>query len=307
MMTHFIKNINICNRSTNGIGPKWQILLVLLFVAMMLYCYMMHFYFPKVDSSDKRYDENERDNEYKRKNENNNNNTKTLEGLVIVTNHYNEDLSWLLERTEKSKYDFESVPIVVCSKSGRFDSPRCPAGPNKGREASGYLNYIVTNYHDLPDHVAFIHGHQYSYHQTYSDLLGVIACARYRTHGFVSLNHRFIDDRSADSEPMVRLRRMWSEHFEPYLRRPPPTYVLHDCCAQFIVSRDRILALPRQAYQHWHDLFMADTDGDGGFRLGFVFEYIWHVIFGEPDVVTEMEHADRFDAGCLAALGRKEG
>ena len=46
------------------------------------------------------------------------------------------------------------------------DSPIRPLSlpVNKGREASTYLSYIISNWNDLPDYVIFIHGARYQYH-----------------------------------------------------------------------------------------------------------------------------------------------
>ena len=88
---------------------------------------------------------------------------KKKSSLVIVTTHYNEDLEWL----KKSKY-----PVVLCDKPGAKSSSfipdkKCTIDVNKGQEASSYLKYIIENYDNLPERIAFIHGHEESYHQKY--------------------------------------------------------------------------------------------------------------------------------------------
>ena len=35
---------------------------------------------------------------------------------------------------------------------------------NKGNEASAYLTYLITHYHNLPDYMVFIHGKRYQWH-----------------------------------------------------------------------------------------------------------------------------------------------
>jgi hypothetical protein len=64
------------------------------------------------------------------------------------------------------------------------------------------------------------------------------------------------------------------------------------CCAQFIVSRDRILHRTKQFYQDIYDWLLAHTDGEGngnpehdasGYNMGRYMEYTWRFIFnGKP-------------------------
>lgn len=207
------------------------------------------------------------------------------EHLTIVSSHYKEDLNWLKETDLK---------VVVCSKV--TDNPECPRQENKGREVTSYLQFIITNYDDLPSHVAFIHGHQKAWHQKFKKpLLEVIKCADYENYGYISLNNKFIDDRDEKNPIMVTMKEVWDELFRPYLDRDCPTHLYHDCCAQFIVSKELILKHPKETYQHWFDYVIKDEKfDDGGYKIGKVFEYLWAIIFGEEDVITKEEYMKRF-------------
>ena len=220
------------------------------------------------------------------------------DGLVVVSSHYQEDIEWLKNANARA---------VVCSKT--LASPLCEhTNQNKGREATSYLKFIIDNYDALPKHVAFIHGHQNAWHHQLKtnrgeDILHVVQhCAKYQEYGFVSLNNCQIDDRNNANAIMMYMRDVfWDPVFRPYLNRDMPNYVFHDCCAQFIVSRDRILRLPRAAYAHWFNYCMhEDPTNDGGFKLSIAFEYIWHIIFGEPDVVRQDEQRKMFKESCSA-------
>lgn len=205
--------------------------------------------------------------------------TIKLPELVIVTSHYNEDLKWL-EDIDKS--------VICCSK--KLESVNCPISKNVGNECTSYLKFIIDNYYNLPEYIAFIHGHKFAWHHT-SDLLDLIYNnAKYNEYDYISLNNYFIDDRTMDNITMKKIHEVWDEYFRPYLKRDPPTRLLYDCCAQFIVSRRRILALPKEAYEKWYNLFI-DSNID---NLCYIFEYTWHIIFGEPDIVTYNEHLERF-------------
>jgi hypothetical protein len=52
------------------------------------------------------------------------------------------------------------------------------------------------------------------------------------------------------------------------------------------VHRDAIHALPQEAYQHWLDLLKNSKDD---YTLGMQIEYVWHIIFGMPDVLESHE------------------
>lgn len=193
--------------------------------------------------------------------------------FVIVSSHYNEDTEWLKKTT---------YPVVLCSKV--HDSPNCQMNINKGREASGYLKFIIDNYYRLPKHIAFIHGHETSIHQTYDIMHMISKCAKYTQFEYISLSLYNINFRERENPGIKLLHELWDEYFRPYLNRDPPTQIFHDCCAQFIVSRDRIRSRPINAYRHWYNLTIDQNYDD--YVVGLMFEYIWHIIFGEPDVVS---------------------
>jgi hypothetical protein len=74
-----------------------------------------------------------------------------MSAIHVVIAHYNEDLSW----TKFLKYSY-----TVISKRGY--SPETP--PNKGNEASSYLQYIIENYDNLSEYTIFVHGHRNDWH-----------------------------------------------------------------------------------------------------------------------------------------------
>lgn len=211
--------------------------------------------------------------------------------LVIVSSHYNESLEWLQNK---------NIEVVICSKI--LPSPKCPCALNKGNEASAYLSYIVHNYDNLPTHIAFIHGHSTAWHQKPKDFYNfIVNCTRYKKYGYVSLNGSFIYDRllGTNNAAMDLLESLWDAHFKPYLNIEVPQHLLHDCCAQFIVSKQRILLREHAAYKHWLELCMTFEDDR---TLSVAFEYIWHVIFGEPNVVNYIDYLQTIKKHCHVHL-----
>jgi len=193
--------------------------------------------------------------------------------LVIVTSHWKEDLSWL----KKSKY-----PVILIDHEGSEPPAIEPTTiiPNRGNESSSYIRYIIDNWDKLPDYVAFIHGHETSHHQKHKEHM-LTLIDRARRSGFVTLNGMWLGEPSPScvkSDYYLQIAKYWYL-FVPYMKKYPNTGLFTDACGQFIVSRDEIRKYPLKAWQTWYDaLVHPDTHQE----LGFVFEYTWHYIFGQP-------------------------
>jgi hypothetical protein len=193
--------------------------------------------------------------------------------LHIVTSHWKEDLDWL----KKSKW-----PVVLIDKEGADPTWIVPQHviPNKGKEASSYLKYIIENYDALPDHVAFIHGHETAWHQHYpNSLFELMECANTGKYGFLPLNNWARMYPFADEDTgYQRIESLWAE-FEFPMSKPPNMHVL--ICplgAQFIVARERILAHPLELWRKWyHKVITGDDD-----LIPTFLELTWAMIFGEP-------------------------
>ncbi|KAG8627997.1 hypothetical protein KVT40_003870 [Elsinoe batatas] len=61
-----------------------------------------------------------------------------------------------------------------------------------------------------------------------------------------------------------------------------PETVAVGCCAQFAVSREKVLKRPREEYE-WYLKYMNESVIEDKI-LGRVFEYLWHIIFGREAV-----------------------
>lgn len=196
--------------------------------------------------------------------------------LSIVSSHYGEDLEWL----SKSEW-----PVIVYSKNP--DSEHFKGLKNVGREATSYLKYIIDNYHDLPEYIAFIHGHEDAWHHGKGNLLDLIKMAKIEEYDFISLNFYYMDREQNDHErgKLKIIRENWEKHFRPFLNRECPSTIRYDCCAQFVVSKKRILNNRLEAYEHWYDLLLDEEDSS---MSAFIFELLWHIIFGEADTEEEM-------------------
>jgi hypothetical protein len=209
--------------------------------------------------------------------------------LTIVTSHWKEDLTWLL----KSKF-----PVVLIDKEGADPSPFVPQHviPNVGKECTAYLKYIIENYDNLPDYVAFIHGHETSHHQAHDrPLLEVIEGANVEKYGFVPINNAHFPDSFYDDFGKVRMFTFFDRLCMPLKGERPfeggPW--IYEIGAQFVVSRERILANPKMLYEGWYHIFMNNLDFSDEFTL--ILEKCWHVTFGEGPVQMPQNDWFSFD------------
>lgn len=200
--------------------------------------------------------------------------------LVIVSSHWEEQLDWLSNI---------ETPVIVCGKEGEKhaaieSSPTCKTS-NSGREASSYLKYIVAHYDNLPRYIAFIHGHETAWHQKH-DILKRLTENKWKEVGYFTLNGHVVDNWNSSHELWPALQKIWPSYFKDALSIDCPTYMTSDCCAQFVVSRDRILKHPRSTYEKWLQLSLSDYKNFNiqDREMAILFEWTWHMIFGEPAV-----------------------
>jgi hypothetical protein len=71
----------------------------------------------------------------------------------VIIARYNEDISWVSNL---------NCDYIIYNKGDNISIP-CKNLPNKGREAHTYVNYIVENYYNLPDIVAFVQGNPFDH------------------------------------------------------------------------------------------------------------------------------------------------
>lgn len=198
--------------------------------------------------------------------------------LTIVTSHWNEDLEWL----KSSKF-----PVVLIDKEGAPASWLASQHvvPNKGHETTAYFKYIIENYENLPDHVAFIHGHEHSWHQMHSrPLLEVIESANIQKYEYIPLNnffryYGFQDEITGVPEtPVFKFKTFWNLLGFPYVPDGAPFLVAPS--SQYIVSKRLIQKVPKKTWEAWYHTILMSEPADARIWPVF-FDYIQHIIFGE--------------------------
>lgn len=208
--------------------------------------------------------------------------------------------------------------------------PHYAAG-HVGREASAYLQFIHDHYDNLPSSMLFLHGHEKGWHRGSAAGLirklkwGALPFANLRHWGYTdwdchsethqqrgewpcaSLGYCLTPrEPAAANDPALNepqgarfyaagasqmLAERWAALFQAEFGELPEQVVPPACCAEFMVSRERVLQRPLSFYRNALDVFQAAQDVDS-FALGVSFEVMWHMIFGEPAVMHAASKCD---------------
>ena len=135
------------------------------------------------------------------------------------------------------------------------------------------------------------------------DVLGLLADLDVASFDYCNLNFAVW---GTHEDPERRL--LYDDTHRPWLEAhlgPLPPLLFDRCCAQFLVTRDRVRARPRAFYEAalahaYYDVEpLPEGDKEANRQIGLLFEWLWHHIFGEPpvdpdvaDIVPDIEETD---------------
>lgn len=170
---------------------------------------------------------------------------------------------------------------------------------NKGREAMAYLTFIIDHYDSLPAYMVFIHAHLQgwpsAWHVDSKDYNQINSITSLRLeyleeHGYA--NMRCIHDPGCPAEIQVNRQEdhRTAEHAMrdawPYMfggaQADIPEVIAQPCCSQFAISRTQTLKRSKAEYERYRQ-WLIDSPLDDA-TTGRVFEYLWHIIFGQDPV-----------------------
>ena len=213
--------------------------------------------------------------------------------VMIVPSLKNDDVSWI----QKELPDIDTAIYVA-------DDPTAPLHPpkNKGHEVMTYLTYIIDFYYNLPDILIFLHAHRWTHHNI--GLLGHDSAAMVRRlrddyiarHGYMNLRCDWspgcpewlhpnpIGESLAKQEEVV-LFQCWRELFPS---EPVPIALGQPCCAQFALSKARVLSIPRSRFIYLRDWMLKTPLSD--YVSGRVWEYLWQSLFTGHSTHCPLEH-----------------
>ncbi|KAF2868258.1 hypothetical protein BDV95DRAFT_580602 [Massariosphaeria phaeospora] len=216
--------------------------------------------------------------------------------VVVMGKLESEDTSWV--NTDLSDWH-HAIYVVDGQNFTTPDSSILRTPINKGNEALPYLTYLVTNYHSLPATIAFVHSHRDGFPRAWhTDAPNHSAAAMLKSlnidfiqrNGYANLRciadpgcpaevQSFRDPPEAHRTIESAMPDAWRTLFD---NSTVPPILATPCCSQFAVSRDQVLTRPLADYEKYRDwLIETELDDD---TSGRVFEYLWHVIFGQEPV-----------------------
>lgn len=212
---------------------------------------------------------------------------------MVVTRMHDEDVGWMSKELPGMNI---SVYVV--------DDPQAPMHPpkNKGHEVMVYLTYIIDHYYDLPDILVFMHAHRHTHHN--NEYLGFDASQIMRRlsnehvirQGYVNTRCHWDPgcpewlyfngtEQLLGKQEEAFLAQSWTELFP---LSPLPTYLAQPCCAQFAVSKERILSIPLGRFTFYRDWIMKTPLTD--YISGRIMEYSWQFIFTGKGALCPAEH-----------------
>lgn len=213
--------------------------------------------------------------------------------VMVIPRMKDENISWIADELP----DLNTVIYVANDPSAPLHPPM-----NKGHEVMIYLTYIIDHYDDLPDIVIFMHAHRWTHHN--NRLLGHDAVQMIRRlnsdyvtrEGYMNmrcewypgcpewLHPRNAQESLAKQEEEV-LSRSWKELFPA---SPIPKALGQACCAQFALSRERILSISLSQFVFYRDWIMRTPLSD--YVSGRIWEYTWQFLFTGQSIVCPAEH-----------------
>lgn len=168
--------------------------------------------------------------------------------------------------------------------------------PNIANEATSYLKYIIDNYNNLPNNIIFIHDENESYHHNgkFSDILPLII----QKHIYEDKNEYYeLNNCSATLITHIGLNfvenitHFWEDIFQKQLGFGSINATLplsRKCCAQFIVSKNRVLCRSKEFYEYFYNWIISKCTTQGrsckwdpfsSYNMGRYCEWTWHAVF----------------------------
>lgn len=191
-----------------------------------------------------------------------------MEKVKVIIAHYNENLDWV----KNLKYDYEVISRAGIPK----ETP-----PNKGNEASAYLEFIIKNYYNLPDICIFVHGHRSDWHhkQNIDEKIENL---------YFDKSYQNINDGNAgmmkeiEALNYLRSKQYLLDYINPNVY---PEEIKYKCSAQFYVKKEAILNRTVDFYKNLYDWLMNTSEPT--YWSGRFFEYTWHIIFTNNPVEND--------------------
>ncbi|KAJ5673302.1 hypothetical protein N7507_002429 [Penicillium longicatenatum] len=209
---------------------------------------------------------------------------KLTDRIVVLGRMSWEDSDWL----EEELPEWPNAVYVVDDPESEYH-----VAENKGKESNVYLTYIMDHYDNLPEYMVFLHAHRYAEHIEFEEQDNALAVQRLqldyvRKVGYANLRCDWSPGCPDEVYPFRQLAGRTTEiafagaWIKIFNNTDIPEVIGTPCCAQFAVTREQVLARPLSDYEHYYRWLMETQLDDE--TSGRVFEYLWHIIFGQDPV-----------------------
>jgi hypothetical protein len=231
---------------------------------------------------------------------------------LVVPRLMDDDVSWIA----KELPEIDAAIYVANDPSAPLHPPR-----NRGHEVMIYLTYIIDHYYNLPDIIIFMHAHRWTHHNI--ELLGHDSAEMVRRlnsdyvayEGYVNMRCQWYpgcpewlhprDTREilAKQEQVVLAKSL----YELFPSEPLPEVLGQACCAQFALSKERVLSIPLSRFIFYRDWVLRTPLSD--YVSGRIWEYLWQLLFTRNSVHCPSEetcHCQGFGICSGGNTGNKE-
>ena len=217
----------------------------------------------------------------------------TYSRVMIIPRLQSDNISWVSDELP----DVETAVYIANDPLAALHPPK-----NKGHEVMIYLSYIINHYEALPDILIFMHAHRWTHHN--NALLAYDAAEMVRRlnsdyvtrEGYVNLRchwspgcpewlHSGNPRESLEKQEEVVLSKCWSELFPS---DPLPAALGQACCAQFALSKERVLSVPLSRFVFYRDWIIRTPLSD--YMSGRIWEYSWQFLFTGQSIYCPAEH-----------------
>ena len=236
--------------------------------------------------------------------------TSLKPALVVSRVAADGDPKWLDALAKKYHLCVYTVDAPVNKNSKDLQVPA-----NKGHEAMSYLTFMIDNYDHVPSAGAvFVHGARFQWHNDHAEYDNVALLSALdipsalKQHGYHNLRCDWsLSTCPLSTPPQGSLETSFNAALAPWDDRAksdsglPKTLALlfgedgkhgevllgtthavrSQCCAQFVVARDRILQHSREEYVALRQWLLEQSNSD--LVAGRMLSYVWHILFVRKD------------------------
>ena len=186
--------------------------------------------------------------------------------LHVVIAKYKESVDWTARLNK---------PFTVFNKNRDEDCLFANNLPNKGRETDTYLGFIINNYENLPDYVAFVQGNPFDHCSDAIDHINNFSFNEpCRSLGPIYLRNDNLMQPTIDWANTCNVQ---------YAVKNGHPYIPFIGGMQCIVSKHLILNRSKDSYQHLYNNVSQELDYNS--PTGYYYEYLWPTILNFNDLL----------------------